>query len=328
MNSSNRFRSLVFALAALLVTSAVPAPAPAQTPLVEVVFGVLNPTAAEWPLYIAQEQGYFKDEGLKITVVNGGSPQNVINLLATNAVNMASDGTDSVMAAISRGLAIKMVAPIFTVNPYSLVVASSINSWSDLKGKSVELGTKQDVTAIAFAKLAERQKMKIDDFSIVIGGNSVARYAALTSGNVQGAMLAQPFDIEAQSKGFKVLGTASDVIKNWSFTSVNINVAWGEKNRPLAVKVLRAMRRAVQYGYKNKEGAVAALVAEAKIDPVIAAKAYDIDFTKWKAFDPNMKLSQSDVEAVAKAQMEFGVLTAIPKWTDVYDGSYIAEATK
>ena len=40
--------------------------------------------------------------------------------------------------------------------------------------------------AIALASLAAAHKMTLDDFQIVIGGNSTARYAGLASGNVQG----------------------------------------------------------------------------------------------------------------------------------------------
>ena len=121
---------------------------------------------------------------------------------------MADNGCDSEIAAVAHQLPIKVVAPMFGVNPYSLVVLPTIKTWADLKGKSVMLGTKQDVTAIALGTLAAAHKITLDDFQIVIGGNSTARYAGLASGNVQGAMLGQPFDLLAESKGDMILGTA------------------------------------------------------------------------------------------------------------------------
>lgn len=316
------FAAVVAALA-LAPNAAMAQPAP-----VEVLYGELNPTAGEWPVYLAESQGFFKDEGIKFTVINGGSAPNVVNQLATGATNLANNGCDSEIAAIGRGLPFKIVASSFNVNPYSLVVLPSIKTWADLKGKNVILGTKQDVTAIALEQMAAAHNLKMDDFSIVIGGSSPARYAALSSGNVQGALLTQPFDLLAESKGMNVLGSAADTIKEWTFTCIGANNAWAAKNRPLVVKFLRAVRKGVQYGYAHKDAAVKTLVDFIHVDPVIAAKAYDLDFTKWHAFDPNMKTSIPTLQAVAKYQINFGVLREMPKIDDMIDPSYAAEAAR
>jgi NitT/TauT family transport system substrate-binding protein len=318
---------LSLAILAALVSVSAQGPAVAQT-LPEVTFGILTPTASEWPVYLAEAQGFYKAEGIKLTIVEGNTPPNVINMVATNGANMADNGCDSEIAAVSHGLPIKMVAPMFGVNPYSVVVLPSIKTWADLKGKSVMLGTKQDVTAIALGSLAAAHGLKLDDFSIVIGGNSTARYAGLASGNVQGALLGQPFDLLAESKGDTILATASDTIKDWAFTCVITNKDWAAKNRPLVVKVLRAIRKAIQYGYAHKDAAVAALVAVTKIDPAIAAKAWDLDFGKWKAFEPNLKFSPASVQNVGKYQISFGVIPSMPPMSELYDGSYTAEALK
>jgi NitT/TauT family transport system substrate-binding protein len=252
----------------------------------------------------------------------------VINQVATNGVNMADNGCDSEIVAIQHGLPIKIITSLFNVNPYSLVVGPGIKTWADLKGKSVILGTKQDVTAIALNAMAASHKLTLDDFSIIIGGNSTARYAALSSGNVQGAMLAQPFDLIAESKGDMILGTASDTIKDWAFTCIAVNNAWAKQNRPLVLKFMRALRKGIEYGYAHKDAAVAALVAQTHADPAIAAKAWDIDFGKWKAFDPNLRLSPTAIQSVGKYQIGFGIIPSMPPMSDLYDPSFATDAFK
>ena len=321
-------RMLALVVPAVLAALAGSLPAAAQSVPTEVTFGILTPTAAEWPLYLAEAQGFYKDEGITLTIVQGASPPNVINMVSTNAVNLADNGCDSEIAAVSHGLPIKIIAPMFTVNPYSLVVVPSVKTWADLKGKAVMLGTKQDVTAIALNALAGAHNLKLDDFSIIIGGNSTARYAGLASGNVQGAMLAQPFDLLAESKGDTILATASDTIKNWVFTCVVANNDWASKNRPLVLKFLRALRRGIQYGYAHRDAAVAALVAQTHIDAPIAERAWDIDFGKWKAFDPALKLSPSAIQTVGGYQVGFGIIPALPSMKDLYDPSFAAEALR
>jgi ABC-type nitrate/sulfonate/bicarbonate transport system substrate-binding protein len=322
-------RTLALVVLAAIASSLGPRAAGAQSSLPEVTYGIVGaPGAAGWPILLAQTQGFFKDEGIALTTIQGASPPNVISQVATGAINMAGNGCDSEIAAIAHGLPIKIVAPMFTVNPYSLVVVPGVKTWADLKGKSVMLATKQDVTAIAFSEMAAAQHLTLDDFSILLGGSSDQRFAGLASGNVQGVMLTQPYDFVAESKGNRILGSAVDTTKNWVFNCIFANNAWAAKNRPLVVKFLRALRRGMQYGYTHKAVAVAALVAQAHIDPPIAAHAWDVDFGKWKAYDPDLKLSTAALQNIGKYQIGFGVIAALPPIADLYDPSYTAEALR
>lgn len=324
----NGARSRLLAAVAAAVALFVLAPtAGAQSQLTEVVFGNLAPSASEWPIYLADEGGFFRAEGLHVTVVAGGGPTNVVSALASGGTNVADDGTDSYIAAVAHGLPIRMVMPVFQTMPYQLIVQPSITSFDQLKGKSVVLGTKKDVTAIAFYKMAEAHHLKDTDFSLIVGGTSNARYAALISGNVQGAMLSQPFDLLANAKGMKTLASGSDYFKNnWVFTCMAVNVPWANAHRDVTVRLIRAFKRAIAYGYTHKEQAVTALVDATHVDRGIAEQAYDLDFGRWKAFDPNMRLNASAVENIAKIMQQEGDITSVPGISELYDASYVADA--
>lgn len=186
----NRFWSAVVGFVALIALVVSGPPVVAQSQLTEVLFGNLSPSASEWPIYIAEEQGFFKEQGLKVTIIASGGPTNVINALASGGTQVADDGTDSYIAAVAHGLPIKMVMPQFQTMPYQLVVQPTVTTWAQLKGKNIDLGTKKDVTAIAFYKMAEDHGMKDTDFSLIVGGNSGARYEALIANRVEGSLLA------------------------------------------------------------------------------------------------------------------------------------------
>jgi NitT/TauT family transport system substrate-binding protein len=311
---------------AVLIAAATVTGARAQTTPTDVSYGILNYTAAEWPLMLAQSQGFFAKEGINISVVSAGSPPNVINALATNGVNVAEDGTDSYIAAVSHHLPIKMIAPVFAVDPYSLMVAPSITSIEQLKGKTVVLGTKSDVTAITFGALLAPLHLTLNDFSIVVSGSTPARYAALQSGNAQGSMLLQPFDLLAQAQGYLALGTGQQVLKDWVFTTIAVNDGWAADHRTAIVAILRALREAVQFGATHKAEAIAALISYTHTTPEIAAKTYELDFNQWKAFRADLGVTPEQLATIAKYQIQFGVLTAAPAFADMYDGSYAAAA--
>jgi NitT/TauT family transport system substrate-binding protein len=302
--------------------------ASAQPALVEVDYGILSPSASGWPLIIAESQGFYRDEGVKVSIVSSGSAPGVTNALATNALQMADNGTDSYIVAIAHGLPIKMIAPQCAINPYTLVVGPNITSWADLKGKAIVLGTKQDVTAIVFSGMAAAQKLKMDDFSIVVAGASSARYAALSSGNVAGAILSQPFDLLAQSKGMRVLATAHETFKEWALACTAVNDNWALGNRETVLKVLRAERRAIRFGYANRAPSVAALIEATHVDAAIAGSAYDLLFGKWKAFDPNLRVSARMLQTIGKSQIDLAIMPSMPSLDALYDPSFVREALK
>lgn len=307
----------------------VPSSSAQEAGLIDVSYATLAPSAADWPVYLAQSQGFFTDEGLHVEIAYfPAGPQAALQALATNATTFCLAGTDTLIAAVTHHLPVRLVGTMFAVNPYSLLVRPDIKSWDDLKGKSIALGTKQDVTAIVLQQLAAAHGLKNDDFSIAIAGNSGARFTALTTGNVQGAILSQPSDILAQAKGMHVLASAVDTMREWTFNGLAVNPAWAAGHRPIVDKMLRALQRAMRYGYTHKDQAIAELIAVTHVDPTIAAQTYDEDFTRWHAFDVDMRFSPASLQYIARLQVAMGILPAAPAYRDVYDPSFVAEALR
>jgi NitT/TauT family transport system substrate-binding protein len=219
-----------------------------------------------------------------------------------------------------------MIAPVFAVDPYSLMVSPSITSIEQLKGKTVTLGTKEDVTAITFGALLAPLHLTLNDFSIVVSGSTPARYAALQSGNAQGSMLLQPFDLLAQAQGYHALGTGQQVLKDWVFTTIAVNDGWAADHRTAIVAILRALREAIQFGVTHKTEAIATLISFTHTTPDIAAKTYDLDFGQWKAFGADLRVTPEQLATIAKYQIQFGVITSAPAFADMYDATYAAAA--
>jgi NitT/TauT family transport system substrate-binding protein len=232
------------------------------------------------------------------------------------------------MGAINHGLPIKMIAPGFQTNPYTLVAVPSVTNWAQLKGKTIVIGPKLDVTGITLGKMVQAHKMTMDDFNVIVSTSTTARFAAISSGNVQAAMLNQPFDLVAISKGMHQLATAHDVIKDWLFEVFSVNTSWVASNRPTAVHFLRAVRKAIQYGYAHPDEAAQILVAVTNIEPDVARKAYDLNWRQWHAFDPNLRFDFAGMRAVANGAVGSGILQSVPDLATFYDPTLVAEAVR
>lgn len=321
-------RLFVRALSLLIGLGLAAAAAGAQTPApVEVSLAMNAPGSGNWPVYIALAQNFFAAEGLHVTTVMSGSNVATMNLVATGSTNFALDGSDIEIESVAHELPVKIIAPEFGPNPYTVLTAAGITTWQQLKGKTVALGSPQDVSSLSFLKLAALQRLARDDFSIFTSASSSSRYDALLSGQVQATVLSQPFDIQAEEHGFHALGTGSAALKPWADTSIAVNAKWAAANRATVVHFVRALKAAVRYGYAHKAEAVAALVATTNIAATTAQKAYDYDFTQLHVFTINDRIDfKRDLLAMGESARAAGAIPAVPPIDDIFDASYLAGA--
>lgn len=319
----------LFAALTLLLFGLSSAQAQSPAELTELTYATAAPTSAEWGAYLAESAGFFRQEGLKVTIIYTGSTVNTINQVSAGDVDIATAGTDSVINAIARHLPIKIIAPCMVTPPYSLVTPASITSWSQLKGKTIVLATKQEITAIAFRLMSKANHLDWNnDFSIVLAGSTPARYAALQSGNVQGAMLLQPFDFRAVAAGFRILDESSNYMKQWMFDGITVNSTWAAAHRPLVVKFVKALREGVSYGYTHREQSIQILMDQTKSDRSTVEKTYDLLFGKWGAFSKDEQLDPKKIQGVIDGVVTQGIMPNPIPLADVIDQSYGKEALK
>lgn len=292
----------------------------------KVILGIVGANTADWPLFTAEEQGFFQQAGVEIQEIRTGGPVQAIQQTATGAVNIATAGTDSWVRAVAQKLAVKIVAPAFITDPYTLITQPGITSWEQLKGKTVILGTRTDVTAISLERMARAHGLTLNDFTIVLGGSTNDRYAALKSGHVDAAMLTQPFDILSVAEGKRQLAASSEYITRWQFTAYAINTKWGASNRAAVIGFIKGLIEGVRYDYAHPEEAVQIMARRSHVPVEVARKAYDLDFNQWHAFSPTEQLDPADLQAVITAVVQQGTVKQAPAISDLYDPSYAQAA--
>jgi NitT/TauT family transport system substrate-binding protein len=101
---------------------------------------------------VAQNRGYYKDEGLNLEVVPGGPNVNVPLALAQGNVDVAMMGDDAVLS-FAGGAGITVVAQTYRTDPTRFVALkkSGITGPADLKGKRVgvqRVGKQADLLAL------------------------------------------------------------------------------------------------------------------------------------------------------------------------------------
>jgi len=90
-------------------------------------------------LYQALARGFFREEGLDVTLLPGGPGAQVMPSVATGKVDIAQADSTNVILQQAEGLPVLQFAAVFQDDPSGILVNadSSVHTFADLNGKSI-----------------------------------------------------------------------------------------------------------------------------------------------------------------------------------------------
>ena len=160
-------------------------PAPAANAL-QPVSVIVFPGGFNWPIWIAQDKGYFARGGIEVVLTP--TPNSVFQLtnLIDGKFDIAMTAIDNVIAYMEgQGEASTVSKPDLIVfmggdNGFlSLVGTPEIKSIADLKGKTVSVDALTTGYAFVLLDLLKRAGLKQADYKIEKAGGVLARWEAL-----------------------------------------------------------------------------------------------------------------------------------------------------
>lgn len=275
--------------------------AEAQHNLDRIVITYPSRSIASVDLYIAQERGFFRQEGLLADVVQVRGNIGVTALLSGDAHAVNNVGT--VIRAMERSdLPVKVITQSLKKNLFWLVTKPEVKSLSELKGKIFGTTTFGGAQHLAAARLLQKAGLNPDkDITVVIGGDVPAQLQSLVSGTIQLAALSPPTVILARDKfKLKIHGSTLDDLPN-----LQNGLAFTEKmlreKRELVRRILRARSRAHRYFWENERGSAEVLANYLKVELPIALESYRL---ARPAFTINGLATDKEVEDFLRADAE------------------------
>jgi ABC-type nitrate/sulfonate/bicarbonate transport system substrate-binding protein len=180
----------------------------------------------------------------------------------------------------------------------------------ELRGKTISVGGAKDITRLFLERMLATQGLNPGDFDLVFAGATSARFAALTSGAVDAALIAPPFNFRADAAGFNTLGSAIEYV-DLPFAGIVVNRTWAAANRATVDKVIAVYNRSIAWFYdaQNRSEAAKILVEVSKMQLEDVEKAYDF-LTKNHLFEQTGKVSKAKLGALVQALQELGDIPA------------------
>ncbi len=293
--------------------------------------GIISTTFGYAPVFVGKEKGFFKREGLYPEIIVISRNEQIVQALISDSLQFGNVPPNLLFVLRQQGNSdIKLIAGSFNGTTYSLIGLPKYKKMEDLKG-----GTRLAMSGITSAAalmmkqmLKERGVLYPRDYSLLSIGGSTTQFTALQSGQVDGALLAQPLSIMAVEQGFSNLGDAYKLMPDYQLSAIGVREGWAQKNRSVVVRYLKALVSTYRWLHDNREEAIKILPAITKLEPKYIAKSWET-YTQTQIWPRNGEVNLKGVQTVLNLIAEEGMIKKpLPKPEDIVDASFLDEARK
>ena len=321
MNSYLRLRWNIYFLLALQIL----APDVLHAQSLKVPYVSLSPTAG--PLWIAHEAGFFKRNnlGVELLYIPGGSV--IIQSIMSGDVKVANMAPPSAIGAWAKGADLTLIASGVDQLLETVVTGPNIKNPIDLKGKKIGVSRYGSLTDMALREALRHYKLVPDkDVTILQTGGEATRFAALTSGAIDGAMLSGDKKVQAEKMGFHVTIDLSQLPIYYPVNGVVASKKFLASNPEAARNFLKGWVEGIKAYKTDKELSLRVLAKYLKLnDRDVLEKSYEIYRPVYK------KVPYGDKRAVTFAleQMSSDIPNSVKlNAADFIDNTIIAELEK
>ena len=254
----------VAALAAVTAVAVAPPCVAQEKPLTKVVFSLdFVPSGRHAPWYAAIAEGYFKDEGLDVTIIPGQGGAESIQAVASGTANLGFMAPPAVALARANGAKVKMLSVIYQKIPiavFSLNSGANVTTAKQLEGLTLGSGSGSFTPKILAGYMAQQG---LDSSSLrIVNIAPSARASALmakTVPSIEFFIMSRP-GLEAAAKdihaGLQTFFPADHGLDLYS-NGVGVSEDYLAKNPDVAKRFMRAAMKGWKFALDHPDKAVA-----------------------------------------------------------------------
>ena len=288
------------------------------------------------PQYVAIEEGYFKDEGLDLTLVTGFGADKTMTAVISGEADIGFMGAEASVYAYQEGATDPVVnfAQLTQRAGNFLVAREEMPDfkWEDLKDKKILGGRKGGMPEMVFEYILRKngldpQKDLMIDQSIDFGSTAAA-FSGDTSSDFTVEFEPSATALEKEGAGYVVasLGVDSGYVP---YTSYSAKTSYMEKNPEIIQKFTDALQKGMEYVQTHTPEEIAKVIApqfaETDLDTVttIVKRYYDQD--TWKS---NLIFEKESFELLEDILEDAGELKERVSYENLVTTEYAAKAAE
>ena len=288
------------------------------------------------PQYVAIEEGYFKDEGLDLTLVTGFGADKTMTAVISGEADIGFMGAEASVYTYQEGAtdAVVNFAQLTQRAGNFLVAREEMPDfkWEDLKDKKVLGGRKGGMPEMVFEYILRKngldpQKDLTIDQSIDFGYTAAA-FTGDTSADFTVEFEPSATALEKEGAGYVVasLGVDSGYVP---YTSYSAKTSYMEKNPEIIQKFTNALQKGMEYVQSHTPEEIAEVIApqfaETDLDTVTAIVKRYYDQDTWKS---NLIFEKESFELLEDILEDSGELSERVSYEDLVTIKYAREAAE
>jgi len=278
---------------------------------------IVFPGAFNWPVWVAQDLGFFAKEGIEVDVSETPGSVFQFTQLIEGRADLAITLADNVVAYREGQGEVPIVGPDLValmasdtrVFP-SLITAPEIKSYQDLKGKTLSVDATKTGYANVLLAMLEAGGLAAGEYTIASVGGVKQRFEGLLAGQQAGALFNSPFESLLVAQGYNLMDTAASIFKRYQGQVLAARSSWANANRDQVTGFIRAFLAALAWLYEpgNREEAYRIFSSrQADAGPGAAKTAYQVLFHADTGFPRDGKIDPEGFKTVIDLRARFGI---------------------
>jgi NitT/TauT family transport system substrate-binding protein len=286
----------------------------------KIIVGLSSVNVAFLPVYVTEDKGFFKSEGLDVLLVLFNAGATNLQALIGGDVQIMGSAFVETIGGRAAGVDVTNFWGICNLMPFQLYSQPTFKSMKEAKGKRFAISRFGSLTD--FLTRATLRHFNIDPKGVTILqiGSTPARFAALAAKGVDASVVWFPVTEIAKSQGFNKLLDLKEIFPEWPYETFAAKESYLRKEKDQVTKFLRAYQRGVKYTHENKDDAVRIMKKYVKMDPAYAAAGYD---EYRDSFPLNGQIAEKAIPTVIEQEFEGGRLKKKVTVEDMIDRSFM-----
>jgi NitT/TauT family transport system substrate-binding protein len=195
-------------------------------------------------LQVAQKEGYFKNEGLNVEILNIRG-ELAAKITSVGEIDFFTQGFSGLNAAV-RGLPLKVLMVVDEKPDWDFIAQPQIKSFAQLKGGAVGILSIGGTVAVVTREMLRRNNLDpAKDVNLMVMGGNDMRFISLKGKVIQATLLDAANSYRAQKEGFNKLAAAGDYVSEYMSGGIVTSV---ERIKQAPDKISRFMTAALK-GY-------------------------------------------------------------------------------
>ncbi len=226
----------------------------AETSLPTLIRHIAFPSSGNLPIYVGIEKGFFAAHGVADEMEVTPSSTYLAKNLVEEKFDIGSCAVDNVVAYQEGAGEIELDREpdlfVFmggTQVELSFVVAPEIETYQDIKGKTLALDAISTGFAFVLYQMLDKAGLTADDYEMISVGATPNRWESVRDGTHAGTLLIDPFTAMAKGAGFRVLESSLETFSHYQGQAFTASRSWCAENRDTMVAFINGYLDALEW---------------------------------------------------------------------------------